>query len=141
MQKCLLYYLPRKMNKSNRSPLEKPILGKPIRINWSDIIILTPVSLSDNKSGPDYQAVKWYRKIMAELIVKGLGAIWQICFFLIFFLLMVNFLPLQNFRIKTFEKNTQKRSIHFWSTKFLVDKFLVDIFSQKIIFGWHFFDR
>ena len=50
-------------------------------------------------------------KIFRRLKLKGIGAFWNICIFSIFFLLMVNFLPLRNFRIKTFSNV----SCHFWA--------------------------
>ena len=53
--------------------------------------------------------------------IKGLGAFWQICTFSIFFVLMGKFLPLQNFRIKTFS-NT---SFHFSAYFTKVEKFFL----------------
>jgi hypothetical protein len=61
---------------------------------------------------------------ISTLLLKGVGAFWQICTFSIFFVLMGNFLPLSNFRIKTFSNTSCHFSAYFFQSEF----FQIDYF-------------
>ena len=50
------------------------------------------------------------QNVKLSSLFKGLSAFWQICIFSIFFVLMGNFLPLQNFPIKIFLKKHSKNA-------------------------------